>query len=309
MILVTGAMGRVGTAAVSALRQKGVPTRALVPNRRRVPWLAESGAELVEGDCDEPERLARALTGVSGVILISRPSTDQVEAQRRVIEACASRGIERVVKLSVAGAHEQSRAEAARSHWRAERQLLETVNEPVIVRAGRTMQDLLYQAPLLLAHHMLVGCQGNGLAADVDARDIGAVLAGVATTNDLPGEPLLVTGPTALSRQEAAALLGQAMGIVLRYVPCTPLELEQVLLGAEISKWQVDDLVAYEEAAAEGHWQTVTDVVPRWTTRPARSFPAFAQELATSLHYEHALTAWRGPISNAQLPEVMMAES
>jgi NAD(P)H dehydrogenase (quinone) len=309
MILVTGAMGRSGTAAVAALHQRGVPTRALVPTRRCVPWLAEYNAELSEGDCDDAERLDRALADVSAVILISRPSAEQVEVQRRVIEACAERGIARVVKLSVAGAREDSDAEAARWHWRAEQHLLSTVAEPCIARAGRTMQDLLHQTPLLLAHHMLVGCQGTGAAADVDARDVGAVLAGLATTNDVPGEPLLVTGPAALSRQDVAALLGQALHIALRYVSCTPLELEQVLLGAGISKWQVDDLVSYEAAAADGHWQEVTDVVPRWSSRPARAFPAFAHELATSLRYQHFMPAWQGPPSNAQMPEVALADA
>lgn len=309
MILVTGAMGRIGTAAVDHLTSRRISTRALVPSLRQVPWLAQTGAELMVGDCDDLSCLDRALEGVTAVILISRPFAEHVDLQRRLIDRCQTQGIRRVVKLSVAGAHENSPAEAARWHWRAEAHLRATVAEPCVVSAGRTMQDLLHQTPLLLAHHTLVGCQGNGVAADVDARDVGAVLAGIATASTIPSSTVLVTGPNAISRQEVAAQLGQALGLLLRYVACTPTELRQVLVGAGINAWQADDLVAYEAAAADGHWQTVTDIVPRWTGRPARTFEAFAAETAASLRYVHHLPPSRGALIDSLPREVALSDA
>lgn len=299
MILVTGAMGRIGTAAVAALHAGGVQTRAFVPSRCRVPWLTEYKVDFLEGDYDDARRLEQALDGVKGVILISRPSAEQVESQQRVIDACAEHGIARVVKLSVAGAGDDATLTmAARWHWRTEQHLLRVAAEPCVVRAGRTMQDLMYQAPLMLAHHMIVGCQGSGLTADPDARDVGAVLAGLATTTTPPTDPVLVTGPTALSRTETTDRISQALGLALRYVPCTPVELEQLLLASGICRWQVDDLVSYEAAARDGRWNTVTDAVHRWTGRPARSFEAFANELGTSLRYQHAApSSTREPVA------------
>lgn len=309
MILVTGAMGRIGTAAVDHLTRRRLSTRALVPSLRQVPWLAESGAELVTGDCDDLSCLDRALEGVTAVILISRPMADHVDLQRRIIDQCHARGIRRVVKLSVAGAREASPTEAARWHWLAEEHLRATVAEPCVVSAGRTMQDLLHQTPLLLAHHMLVGCQGNGVAADVDARDVGAVLAGLATASAIPDNTVLATGPHAISRQEVAAIMGQALGLLLRYVACTPAELRQVLVGAGISAWQADDLVSYEAAAADGHWQAVTDVVSQWTGRPAHTFGAFAAETAASLRYVHHLPQLRGSLMDALPREVALSDA
>lgn len=308
MILVTGAMGRIGTAAVAALQQRGAAVRALVPSTTRVPWLSGPGVHLLEGDCDAPHGLDEALDGVTAVILIARPAAEQVDAQRRVMDACAAHGIGRIVKLSVAGAGADAEAEAGRCHWRAERHLLDVAASPGIVRVGRTMQDLLYQEPLFLAHHMIVGCQGNGMAADVDARDVGAVLAGLALATDMPDAPVLATGPEAMGRNDMAAQLGQALGLTLRYVSCTPDELAQVLAGAGVNQWQVDDLVADEEMAAAGQFQTVTDAVERWTGRPARAFAAFANELATSLRYAHKLPASRGTLLNALPPEVVLED-
>lgn len=308
MILVTGAMGRIGTAAVAALHSQGIPSRALVPSRQRVPWLSEYHTELVEGEYDALDVLPKALEGVHAVVLIARPSAEQVDAQKRVIDACGDRGIGRIVKLSVAGAGRDAVAAAARWHWRAEQHLQNEAAEPCIVRTGRTMQDLLYQEPLVLAHHMIVGCQGDGLAADVDARDVGAVLAGLATTPTPPKDPLLVTGPAALTRATVAALLGEALGFAIRYVPSTPAELTQVLSAAGICQWQVEDLVQYEAAAAAGDWNTVTDVVARWTGRPARPFAAFAREMATSLQYPHYLPPFVGSQAEALPRAVALAE-
>lgn len=301
MILVTGAMGRIGTAAIAALHARGLASRALVPSRRRVPWLADFHTELVEGEAEHPLVLEQALDGVHAVILIARPSATEVDAQRRIIDACNARGIARIVKLSVAGASEHAAVDAAQWHWRAEQYLLQEAGEPCIARIGRTMQDLLLQEPLLLAHHMLVGCQGDGLAADVDARDVGAVLAGLAATGAPPQSPVLVTGPEAFSRRRAATLLGTALGFPIRYVPCTPGDLTQLLLGSGICQWQVDDLVRYESTAALGDWHTVTDAVSHWTGHPARTFAAFANEMATSLQYSHGLPQGAGEVHD-QLP-------
>jgi uncharacterized protein YbjT (DUF2867 family) len=288
MILVTGAMGCIGTAATAALQRQGHLVRAIVPSRRQVPWLSESVQEFVECNDETMAPPERALAGVTAVILLSRPTADALAAQRRTIEACAHAGISRIVKLSVAGAAPAAVADAARWHWIAEEHVYERAAQPVVLRAGRTMQDLLHQLALMRSHHMLVGCQGNGLAADVDARDIGDVLAALATHEwepELAYQRLLATGPTALTRNAVAAVVGQAMGMDMRYVPCTPPDLEQFLITSGISRWQVDDLVAYEVAAANGEWQQVNDTVLRYSGHPPRSLSAFATELALTMSF------------------------
>lgn len=302
MILVTGAMGRVGSATVRALRSQDVPVRAMVPSRARVPWLQSLGADIAEGDYDDGRSLGVALDGVDTVILISRPQSDQVAVQERVIDACASTGITRVIKLSVASAAPDAQADVARWHWRTEQHLRHSVQEPVIVRATRLMQDLMHHLPLVLAHHMLVGCQGDGRVPDVDARDVGEVLAGVATATKVPREPLVATGGEALTRAQMTAMLSHALRVPLRFVPCAAADLAQTLLASGLPTWQVEDLVAFEESAREGVHTGVTDTVATWSGHAPRSFAAFADELATSLRYANAPAA-----SPSAVPTVVAA--
>lgn len=285
MILVTGAMGRIGSATVRLLRQKNLPVRALIPARHRVPWLSELGAELVEASCDEADRLLSALAGVQQVVLIARPSVEQVAVQQQLIDLCVQAGIQRVVLLSVAGASADAGADITRRHWRIEEHLRQSPQEHAIVRPVRLMQELQHHLPLLVSQQMLVGCQGDGAVPDVDAHDVGGVLAGLVTASRLPTGPVLVTGGVAYTRPEVAAVLSRAWHQPLHYVPCTPLDLTQTLLASGLPRWRVQELVSFEEAARDGRFAAVTDAVREWTGHAPRPLPDFADELARVVRY------------------------
>lgn len=288
MILVTGALGRIGNATARALHHRGAAVKAFVPSRSHVPGLAELGIPLAEGDYDDGQQLTAALDGVHTVVLLSRPYADLVAAQERVIDACATAGVRRIVKLSAAGADAAARSDAARWHWRIEQHLQRAPLASCVVRPMRQMQELLHQLPLLRTSGMLVGAQGEGRVSEIDARDLGAVLAACAVADAVPAEPVLATGPVALDRWAMCELLSSAFGRRVRYVNCTTSELETTLLASGLSPWQVHDLVAMEERAAEGAFDVVTDTVEAMTGRPARRFEQFANELATALSYNDA---------------------
>ena len=67
-VVVTGAGGLVGRAVVRALRERGDAAVALVRERRRAEHLAALGAEVVEDDLSDVDRLAEMLRGADGVI-------------------------------------------------------------------------------------------------------------------------------------------------------------------------------------------------------------------------------------------------
>ncbi len=301
MILVTGALGRIGNATALALHHRGAAVKALVPSRSHVPALAELGVPLAEGDYDDGRLLSAALEGVHTVVLLPRPSADLVAVQERVIDACTTAGIRRIVKLSATGASATAHSPAARWHWRIEQHLHHAPLESCVVRPMRQMQELLHQLPLLLTSGILVGCQGEGRVAEIDARDLGAVLAACAVADTLPTEPVLATGPVALDRWAMCELLSSAFGRPVRYAHCSAEELETTLLASGLSPWHVHDLVTTEASAAEGTFDHVTDAVETLTGRPPRRFEQFANELATAISYTHApertITGARGGVA------------
>ncbi len=76
-ILVAGATGRVGGAAVRHLLEAGLEVRALVRSTGKGEPLREVGAEVRLGDVMRPETLALALEGCAGVFSALSSSTDR----------------------------------------------------------------------------------------------------------------------------------------------------------------------------------------------------------------------------------------
>ncbi len=76
IILVTGATGRQGSAAIAHLQAKNFPVRALTrnPDKPQARHLVGHGTEVVRGDLNDPDSLARAVDGVYGVFSVQTPA-------------------------------------------------------------------------------------------------------------------------------------------------------------------------------------------------------------------------------------------
>ena len=79
-LLVTGASGHLGRLTVHALLARGVPPSDVIAAARRIEAvkdLADLGIETRLADYDDPASLARALTGVDRVLLVSGEALSQ----------------------------------------------------------------------------------------------------------------------------------------------------------------------------------------------------------------------------------------
>jgi len=111
MYLVAGVSGNTGSAAATALLDKGQPVRVLVRSEEKGrPW-REKGAEVAVASLDDAASLTRALTGVAGAYLLVPPdltTTEFMARGRRFIgamsEALGSARVPHVVFLSSIGA-------------------------------------------------------------------------------------------------------------------------------------------------------------------------------------------------------------
>ena len=73
MILLTGATGRVGSAAARALLNAGVPFRVLVRDETKLP-LTDPLIDVITGDIGDPQSVRRALEGVERALLVMESS-------------------------------------------------------------------------------------------------------------------------------------------------------------------------------------------------------------------------------------------
>jgi len=111
MFAIMGVTGKVGGAAARALREVGLPVRAIVRDAAKgAPWAA-LGCEIAVADLDSPEALARAFAGADGVFAMLPPVFDpspgfpEARAMVATLRAALAKARPmRVVALSTIGA-------------------------------------------------------------------------------------------------------------------------------------------------------------------------------------------------------------
>src|ERR1051326_994274 len=110
LILVTGATGKQGGAALQLLRERNYNVRALTrhPDRPEAAKLMGHGTEIVRGDLNDLPSLVRAVDGVHGVYGVTTPMDDgaerEVEQGKNLVDAAKRSGVSHFVLSSVAAA-------------------------------------------------------------------------------------------------------------------------------------------------------------------------------------------------------------
>ena len=280
MILVTTA-GKVGSETARLLRERDVPVRVLVrdPAKATARALAEAGAEIAAGDLGEPASIDEAMSGVSGVVLVS----PAVPAQELNVVASAARaGAGHVVKAT-------SKAPAgspiARRRWQAdiEAGLAASGIPHTLLRSNAYMQNVLALAPAIATTSGFGSAAGNGRSGLVDARDVAAVAAGIITSPAAhAGKTYWLTGPELLSNYDVAAVLSKLLGRTITYRELTFEQNKDAMIRAGIPE-QIAEMNAQAfTLTAGGDAEWVTQDVPSLLGRPARSLGQFAADYAAA---------------------------
>jgi len=279
-ILITGATGTNGRLVVRALLGAGARVRAMVQDRSRAEDLERAGAELVVGDFDRPDTLGAALAGVERALLLSAVDQRLVERETRFVEQARRAGLRHLVKFSAIGAHPSASFTFGRQHGAAERTIMDSGLAFTFVQPNFFMQNLLWSAATIKARGELYSSLGSTPASHVDARDIAAVITSALTdpTDRHAGQIHLVTGPAALSFDEAADTFSRILQRPVRYQPLSDEQLKAGLRAAGQSEWQANALVELNTYARQGHASAVTDTVERITGRPARTLEQWLQD-------------------------------
>jgi len=114
-ILVTGATGKQGGAAVEHLRQRGFSIRAITrrPDQDAARKLVDRGVEVLAGDLDDLDSLRRALDGVYGVFGVITPYDKggvegEIRQGKNLVDAAHRQEVSHFVYSSVGGAEKNT---------------------------------------------------------------------------------------------------------------------------------------------------------------------------------------------------------
>lgn len=291
MIYVSGAPGIVASDVVRHLAEQGEDVRVLVRTTETAGLSSLPRVETVVGDLNDAASFEKTLTGVDGVFVSSTLSPalrahsnlistveSGIRAQKSLVEAALRAGVRHVVKLSWMGASDEAvRLPTARWHAEVESHLEGSGVPFTILRANNFMQHYLRYIRHANQTTML-GAAGEGRCSLVDARDVAAVAARVLKEAGHEGKTYEVTGPQALTRAEAAAVISAVTGREIRFIEHSLEELSAIYHYAGWPSRWADELVAADELQALGLLSAVTDVVERVTGRKPTTFEEFVRE-------------------------------
>ncbi|ASQ99684.1 NAD(P)H-binding protein [Streptomyces sp. 11-1-2] len=275
-VLVTGGTGKTGSALAELLRGNGVPVRVAGRN----PSAGDPDA--VRFDWGDPATHPATLRGMDRVFLV--PPTNTVDPMPLVgpfLAEAERLGVPRVVLLGSAivlpnapGALELAARVRARPGWS-------------VLRASGFMQNFLGAHPLgerIRRHGEIRTAAGDGRVGWIDARDIAAAASALLADPGVePGDQrdYLLTGPKALSYQDAAAILTARTGRPVRVVHIGTDEQAANYRAAGMPAEFAAALAAVEDGIRAGREDQVSTAVLDLTGRPPLPFAEFVQDHVT----------------------------
>ena len=244
-ILVTGATGKTGSAAIAQLLSKGYPVRALVHRTdARSEGLRKLGAQIVTGSLEDMTDLRAAMNGVQRAYFC--PPLEPGTLRRATLFAAAAQAarLEVVVALSqwVADAHHP--ATHSREKWLSNRIFEWAPDLDVITVNPGFFADNYMAALEPMAHFGLMGLPlGKGLNAPPSNEDIARVVVG-ALTDPAPhiGKSYRPTGPRLMTPEDIAGAIGTALGRKVTYQDVPMKLFFKVAKSLGISEFVIEEL-------------------------------------------------------------------
>lgn len=283
MILVTGATGKVGQHVVKELATRGQKPRVFLHDAGKAGQFKGLFSDVVAGDFDKPDTVAKALQGVDAVFLATPPDQRQERWEKAFIDAAKAAGVKRLVYLSAMGSAPDSPMAMGRGHAQVEAYLKASGIPATVLKPTSFMQNFLNDAATIRSQGAIYYPADGAQVSFIDARDI-AVAAAVALTEDgHAGKTYVLTGPDPLTYKEVAALIGKAIGKPVKYVPVSEADAKKAMVGAGLPEWFVDDLLALQRMYKAGRGAAVTTDLARLLPDVPRTVDDFAKDYAAQL--------------------------
>jgi NAD(P)H dehydrogenase (quinone) len=223
-VLITGATGDTGRAAVRESIALGLNVRAMVHSKdARSAALEALGAEVVIGDLLEIDTIREAMEGVDAAYFVWPVKPGLIHATVSFAQAAKETGVKAVINLSQRSADRESASDSCRDTFIAE-EVLNWSGLPVIhLRPTYFLEWLLYpwQLPYLQKGVLRVSV-GKGRHSPIAADDQGRAIAALLINPEAHiGTTIPLSGPVEMDHEQMAAELSEALGrpIVFQDMP------------------------------------------------------------------------------------------
>jgi NAD(P)H dehydrogenase (quinone) len=286
-VLISGATGDTGRAAVREAIALGLDVRALVHAKdARSEALAGLGAEVMLGDLLEIDTVRSAMEGTDAAYLVWPVAPGLIHATVNFAQAAKETGVSTVVNQSQRSANRFSTSNSCRDSFIAE-QVLNWSGLPVIhLRPTYFLEWLLYPWQLpYLRQGILRMPVGKGRHSPIAADDQGRAIAALLKKPEAHiGETIPISGPVEMDHEQMAAELTDALG---RKIVFQDLPIDQYCRSLEtmgVPPYIVQHLGGAMDDYQHGHMSGADNNVERLTGRRSMTVGEFARAHADVLN-------------------------
>ena len=283
MILITGAMGTVGSEVVKRLSAEGVNVRAVTRDPRKAEANQLPNVHFVQGDFDDADSMRRACSGVDRAFLLTN-STERTERQQIAFTRVAQQSdVRHIVRLSQLHADAEAPGRFLRYHAAVEAAIQASGLTFTFLRPNLFMQGLLNFRQSIQEKSTFFAAAGDGRISAVDVRDLAEVAVAALTTSQHDNKIYSLTGPEALMFTEMAHNLSMTIGRTITFVDVPPESMRASLADLGFPPWQADGLLEEFAMYRRGEAARVEAGVREVLGRPPGSFGQFARDYAPLL--------------------------
>jgi NAD(P)H dehydrogenase (quinone) len=269
-LAVSGASGQLGR-QVTALLLDQVPPADVVLLTRNPGGLADAaarGADVRPADFNDPAGLPEALAGVERLLLISTDAPDQSVAQHRAaIDAARTAGVQHVIYTSQFRPEEGNPAGSITAHRETEEDLRASRLAWTFLRNNLYAEKQIQTVAQAVASGQLITNAGDGRTAYVSREDCAAAAAAVLTSEGHAGRAYDITGPTAASADDLAALGTTLTGAAVAVVQVDDDAMKAALVEHGVPEPAAAFIASFGAATREGWFDQPSTTVQDLTGR------------------------------------------
>jgi uncharacterized protein YbjT (DUF2867 family) len=280
-VLIAGATGDTGRAAVKESIACGLTVRAMVHGRdNRSAALEKLGAEVVVGDLHNIDSIRVAMEGIDAAYQVYPVQAGLIDATVNFAQAAREAGVSAVVNLSQRSADRNSKSNSCKETFIAEQVLNWSGLAVTHLRPTYFLEWLLYpfQLPLFVEKGILRLPVGKGRHAPIGAEDQGRVIAAILQNpGEHKGKTYPLFGPVEMDHEQMASELSEALGRKIVFQNISIDEYCKSLEAMGVSAYMIQHFEGAMDAYQHGVMSGMNDNVERLTGRKPVSVGEFAR--------------------------------
>ena len=279
-ILVSGATGRTGSAAIDELLEMGQSVRAYMrSDDARAAALRQRGVDVAIGDFTDVDAIRAAMEGIRSAYFLHPIAPGILGAAAYFAQAAKEAGVTAIVNMSQISARRDSMSHAAQDHWVSER-IFDWSGVPTTHLRPTFFADWLVYPHF--AHEIWTKKKiefpfANGRHAPISSDDQGRVIAHLlANPAGHGGKVYTLHGPVEMNHTEIAAAMSEVLGATIEYAPTSIPEFQRKMETVyKLPPFLVQHLVEVAQNYHDGIFAGTNDAVEKITGTPALSVQQF----------------------------------